>query len=313
MTKLGNGENPKLNIASSMKGRIRLKQINRIAFRIVSSKVKDILLEVYSPEAFTIGLNLVCNRINIMNLIMLNWIKLRVVNTRSRISTIKVKSEQPKGEKYQIKELRDYLRLKTAIGNRKIVVPISQYGLTRLVNTNSSGRILDYNIRNFSSAAGKSSTVITDDIRKISRLTSICAENPNITVKDNIYRLMYNPRLYEIAYSRLKSKLGNMTPGITPTTLDGLSLEVINNIISKLKSEQFQFLPGRRIHIYKKNGKLRPLTIASPRDKLVLEVMRMILEIIFEPTFSDFSHGFRPSRSCHSALRYIKTDFESAS
>jgi len=104
-----------------------------------------------------------------------------------------------------------------------------------------------------------------------------------------------------------------MTPGITPTTLDGLSLEVINNIISKLKSEQFQFLPGRRIHIYKKNGKLRPLTIASPRDKLVLEVMRMILEIIFEPTFSDFSHGFRPSRSCHSALRYIKTDFESAS
>ena len=68
MTKLGNGENPKLNIASSMKGRIRLKQINRIAFRIVSSKVKDILLEVYSPEAFTIGLNLVCNRINIMNL-----------------------------------------------------------------------------------------------------------------------------------------------------------------------------------------------------------------------------------------------------
>jgi retron-type reverse transcriptase len=81
-----------------------------------------------------------------------------------------------------------------------------------------------------------------------------------------------------------------------------------------MKDGNFQFKPGRRMQIPKpgKQG-TRPLTIAPPRDKIVQEVMRMILEEIFEPTFFPNSHGFRPNRGCHTALRQLKTQFGSAS
>lgn len=118
-----------------------------------------------------------------------------------------------------------------------------------------------------------------------------------------------------MAYNKLKSNPGNMTPapaGITPTTLDGMSVEVIEEIIESLKDGSFKFKPGRRIYIPKDDGGLRPLTIAPPRDKLVQECIRMILEAIYEPTFSDNSHGFRPNRSCHSALRAAKQKFTMA-
>lgn len=104
-----------------------------------------------------------------------------------------------------------------------------------------------------------------------------------------------------------------MTPGITPTTLDGFSIEVIEEIIEKLKDESFSFSPGRRVMIPKASGGQRPLTVAPPRDKIVQEVMRMILEAIFESSFSPNSHGFRPGKGCHSALRQIFTTFGVAS
>lgn len=104
-----------------------------------------------------------------------------------------------------------------------------------------------------------------------------------------------------------------MTPGIDQVTLDGVSKETFQRIIDSMKDETFKFKPGKRVEIPKPNGKTRPLTIAPPRDKIVQEVMRMILEPIFEPTFSNNSHGFRPNRSCHTALRQVKTQFGSAS
>jgi group II intron reverse transcriptase/maturase len=80
-----------------------------------------------------------------------------------------------------------------------------------------------------------------------------------------------------------------------------------------MKDGTFQFKPGRRVQIPKPGStKTRPLTVASPRDKIVQEVMRMILEVIFEPTFCDNSHGFRPNRGCHTALRQVKTQFGGA-
>lgn len=120
---------------------------------------------------------------------------------------------------------------------------------------------------------------------------------------------MLNPEMYLAAYQKLRSKPGNMTPGINPTTLDGLSETVIHEIINKLRKGDFQFNPGRRVEIPKQNGKTRPLTVGSPRDKLVQEVMRMVLEAIYEPMFMENSHGFRPNRSCHSALRQIFSKF----
>lgn len=117
-----------------------------------------------------------------------------------------------------------------------------------------------------------------------------------------------------MAYNNLKSNPGNMTPGIVPTTLDGFSSEVIQSIITSLRDETFQFKPGRRVLIPKASGEgKRPLTVAPPRDKIVQEVMRMILETIYEPSFSPNSHGFRANRSCHTALKQIYTKFGVAS
>src|SRR5260370_9110881 len=96
-----------------------------------------------------------------------------------------------------------------------------------------------------------------------------------------------------------------MKHGVTDETTDGMSLEKIDAIIEALRYERYQWLPARRTYIPKKNGKKRPLGMPVWSDKLVQEVIRLILENYFEPQFSDHSHGFRPERGCHTALREI--------
>lgn len=120
-----------------------------------------------------------------------------------------------------------------------------------------------------------------------------------------LYKMMWSEELFMAAYHRIKSKPGNMTPGTDSETLDGISLERIREIIRSLQDTTFQFKPVRRTYIPKANGKTRPLGIPSPMDKLVQEVMKLILEPIYEPIFKDSSHGFRPGRSCHSALKTL--------
>jgi group II intron reverse transcriptase/maturase len=130
-------------------------------------------------------------------------------------------------------------------------------------------------------------------------------------VNHDLYRLMYREDLYIIAYERIKSKPGNMTPGTDEETLDGFSRAEILEIIEEMKTEQFRFRPVRQQFIPKANGKMRKLGIPCVRDKIVQEVMHMILEAIYDsphsPYFEDASHGFRPHRSCHTALREIRT------
>ncbi len=121
---------------------------------------------------------------------------------------------------------------------------------------------------------------------------------------------MYKEDFYIIAYERIKSAPGNLTPGSDGNTIDGMSLEIIHKIIQEMRTEQFQFKPVRTVYIPKANGKMRKLGIPSTRDKLVQEVIRMILECIYDspygPYFHETSHGFRPNRSCHTALRAIR-------
>lgn len=107
------------------------------------------------------------------------------------------------------------------------------------------------------------------------------------------------------AYWNIKSSPGNMTPGVGSETLDEITNAFLTKLSRSLRDESFQFRPARRIHIPKANGKKRPLAIASPRDKIVQEAMRMVLQSVFESSFSDLSHGFRPGRGCHSALQRI--------
>ena len=120
---------------------------------------------------------------------------------------------------------------------------------------------------------------------------------------EDIYRQLYNRELYLLAYARLYSNAGAMTPGTTAETVDGMSLAKIDAIIESLRQERYRWAPARRTYIPKKNStKLRPLGLPSWSDKLLQEVIRMILEAYYEPQFSSHSHGFRPGRGCHTAL-----------
>lgn len=122
---------------------------------------------------------------------------------------------------------------------------------------------------------------------------------------ERVYRQLFNPQLYLLAYGRLYSNQGAMTPGADEETVDGMSLAKIESIIDALRRERYRFKPVRRVHIPKKNGKTRPLGLPSWSDKLVGEVIRLLLEAYYEPQFSDRSHGFRPGRGCHTALSEI--------
>jgi retron-type reverse transcriptase len=119
----------------------------------------------------------------------------------------------------------------------------------------------------------------------------------------NLYRLMYNEDLWVEAYATIQSNKGALTPGVDSSdTLDGFSQEKVSRIVESLRGNAYIPKPVRREEIPKGNGKMRPLGIASGTDKLVQEVVRSILERIYEPIFSDASHGFRRGRSCHTAL-----------
>jgi group II intron reverse transcriptase/maturase len=123
---------------------------------------------------------------------------------------------------------------------------------------------------------------------------------------DELYRQMFNKSLYLLAYGNIYSNQGAMTPGASQETADGMSERKIGQIIELMRYERYRFSPARRIYIPKKNGKLRPLGLPSWSDKLVGEVIRLLLEAIWEPCFSDRSHGFRKGRGCHTALRQIQ-------
>ena len=127
-----------------------------------------------------------------------------------------------------------------------------------------------------------------------------------------LYRYMLRPDLYYIAYQHLYSNEGAGTKGIDGDTADGFSEEYVTRIIEALRTEKFVPKPVRRTYIEKANGKMRPLGLPTFTDKLVQEVIRMILEAVYEPLFSRNSHGFRPNRSCHTALAQIKHDFVGA-
>src|SRR5258705_2297579 len=122
---------------------------------------------------------------------------------------------------------------------------------------------------------------------------------------ERVYRQMFNRDLYLLAYGRTYANQGAMTPGASAETADGMSEDKIDQIIEAMRHERYRFSPVRRIYIPKKNGKLRPLGLPTWSDKLVGEVVRLLLEAYYEPQFSDRSHGFRPGRGCHAALRDV--------
>jgi group II intron reverse transcriptase/maturase len=132
-------------------------------------------------------------------------------------------------------------------------------------------------------------------------------------INRDLYRLTSKMDMLVVAYERLKSQPGNMTPGSDDQTLDGLSMSALKKLSERLQTEQYQPKPVRTTYIPKANGKLRKLGIPNPRDKIVQEVIRVVLEAVYESPkgayFSDNSHGFRRAHSCHTALRQIQQEW----
>ena len=123
---------------------------------------------------------------------------------------------------------------------------------------------------------------------------------------NGLHRLMRSSHLYELAYQRVSRNRGALTPGVDGATFDGMSLEKIARLVQRVAEGSYRPRPVRRVYIPKANGKTRPLGIPTAEDRLVQEVVRIILQAIYEPVFLDESHGFRPGRSCHTALETIQ-------
>ena len=131
------------------------------------------------------------------------------------------------------------------------------------------------------------------------------AQKPEVKF-DKLFPKLYNVELWLMAYERIAPKPGNMTAGVDGSTIDGMGMELIEKIIADLKASRYKPRPVRRVYLPKPNGKLRPLGLPSFGDKLLQTVVKLILEAIYEPTFTEASHGFRPGRSCHTALAQVK-------
>ena len=133
------------------------------------------------------------------------------------------------------------------------------------------------------------------------------ALKPEVTF-DKLFQKLYNIELWLLAYQSIAPEPGNMTPGVDGKTIDGAGMKLIQDAITDLKASRYKPVPVRRVYIPKPNGKQRPLGIPAFRDKLLGTVLKLILEAIYEPTFSENSHGFRPGRSCQTALEAVKRE-----
>jgi len=152
---------------------------------------------------------------------------------------------------------------------------------------------------------------VAGSVKVLERLETIRKLNAKREwINDRLYGLTTKEDLLVTAYERLKSEPGNMTPGSDDETLDGFSVRLIKELSEQLRTEKYRPKPVRTTYIPKANGKKRKLGIPSPKDKVVQEVVRMILEAIYDSPhgayFSDTSHGFRRERSCHTALKEIQ-------
>src|SRR6266566_8489169 len=158
----------------------------------------------------------------------------------------------------------------------------------------------------FSVVSMKEEHIVQDPNALLTTLSNM-ALKPEVSF-DKLFQKLYNIELWLLAYQSIAPKQGNMTPGVDGKTIDGAGMKLIQEAIADLKASRYKPLPVRRVYIPKPNGKQRPLGIPGFREKLLGTVLKLILEAIYEPTFSENSHGFRPGRSCHTALEAVKRD-----
>lgn len=155
-----------------------------------------------------------------------------------------------------------------------------------------------------------SCTNINENSRvRLKELTRLNKENPR-RVNDKLIHIVADPEVLILAYETLKSKPGNTTPGTDTSTLGRVDLNWIFDISKDLKAGKFKFKPVRRVLIPKKDkNKKRPLTISSPGDNVVQQAIYFVLNAVYEPSFLNSSHGSRPNKGKHTAIKTIKCGF----
>jgi len=308
-SELGKEESSKSNKASLLKGNTDSRQDESWYSQVVPSMVKAKLLEVYFLCGSPNGPHHACHEVSrSFRLLTKSDLKYDVSN-KFTISEINGKSVQPKDGNVLLIGTFGWPKGSNTHGHGVVVIPEYLKINDIYANFNRFGRerMTDkvfVNLRRYSTGSA------TNVPEKFTSLIERCEKIPQDTMDRKVYNLLFDPDMYLLAYHKLKSKPGNMTPGVSPETLDGLSSEWIDQIIQSMKDESFQFKPSRRVNIPKANGGTRPLSVAPPRDKVVQEIMRIILDAVFTPTFSKNSHGFITNRSCHTALKQIYMQFK---
>lgn len=218
--------------------------------------------------------------------------------TRCNLITLKDMSLQPKKYVRTTIATTGLPKRSNSHGNRVFVLESSFEGI--------QPRILSA-VRHYCTSGA------SEVMEKLEKLSKRSADRPNLTINKNLHSLVYKVEMLTLAYHNIKSKPGNMTPASDNETLDGISHEALVELSELIRTEKFNFRPARRVEIPKANGGKRPLSVAPPRDKIVQEAIRMILNAIYEPLFMKWSHGFRPNRSCHTALEEVRNNFKPVS
>jgi group II intron reverse transcriptase/maturase len=145
-------------------------------------------------------------------------------------------------------------------------------------------------------------------LERLEVISKISEKNENWIHKE-LFRMLHQEEIWILAYQNTKGNKGNLTPGIDGFTYDGLNLDALRRLRDEVVSERYQFKPVKQVLIPKPDGRLRPLGIPTASDKIVQEVMRIILEAVYEPIFDKNSYGFRPNRGTHQALQYVEQTF----
>ena len=305
---LGKGESPLLNLASQTKANICDKPtLTKIIARSISHG-KTHTSQTIVTTALKLWGSLVGHRW-ISSLENCNaWFSMKGRTTDCLTKTSKVMEVVPKG----------YVRISTlntglpkgsnTYGNRAPIVPVTRWYDSGNSEWRGRGAVSLLFRRTY--VSGGDTREKLNVATKLNKLFEISQSKPNAVIDRNLYNLVTNIDTLIYAYENIKSKPGNMTPGVTPETIDGISIERLTKLSESLKDESFKFSPSRRVLIPKTSGGTRPLSVASPMDKVVQEAMRMVLEAIYEPLFKDCSHGFRPNRSCHTALKEVSQKFQ---
>jgi group II intron reverse transcriptase/maturase len=126
---------------------------------------------------------------------------------------------------------------------------------------------------------------------------------------NHLWENLASPLWLMHAWEQIRRNSGSNTPGVDRKTAVDIDAPLITQWAEELKTGKYYPKPVQRTYIEKSNGKKRPLGIPTIKDRVIQQGLKMLLEPIFEADFRNCSHGFRPKRSAHTALRDVANSY----